>query len=64
MKISEIAVRGPQKPLTPAQARVQALRTRVKTAQDALKREREAQRRSKALERQRKAAADLTPKVR
>jgi hypothetical protein len=57
MKITEIVTPKPQGPMTPAQARIHALRNSVKTAQDTLKREREAQRRQRENERVRKALA-------
>ncbi len=43
------------KPMTPAQARIDAGRKRVTQAQDSLKNEREAQRRKNEIEQQRKA---------
>ena len=63
MKIAEVVLKPPTKPMNPAQARVFSLRTRVKTAQDALKRERETQRRQREAERQRKAMAASKPMV-
>ena len=57
MKITEIVTPKPQGPMTPAQARVHALKTRVKTAQDTLKRERETQKRQRETERVTKAMA-------
>jgi len=45
MKIAEIAT---QKPLTPDQARIQALKNTAQRARDAVKRERERQRIQKA----------------
>ena len=41
MRISEVVVKAPKGPLTPAQSRVHALKTRVKASKDALKREQE-----------------------
>ncbi len=40
MRISEITSSSPQKPLTPAQARIKALNDQAKRARDALKAER------------------------
>ena len=51
MKISEVVVKAPRGPLTPAQSRIHALKTRVKASKDALKREQEFQRRKRATER-------------
>lgn len=59
MKISEVVVKAPRGPLTPAQSRIHALRTRVKASNDALKREQEFQRRQRETERARKALAAL-----
>ena len=61
MKISEVVVKAPKGPLTPAQSRIHALKTRVKTSKDALKREQESQRRQRETERARKAVAALNP---
>jgi hypothetical protein len=49
MKISEVVVKAPKGPLTPAQSRIHALKTRVKTSKDALKREQQTERARKAL---------------
>ena len=59
MKISEVVVKAPKGPLTPAQSRIYALKTRVKASKDALKREQEFQRRQRETERARKALAAL-----
>ena len=59
MKISEVVVKAPRGPLTPAQGRIYALKGRVKAAQDTLKNERESQRRQRETERARKALAAL-----
>lgn len=59
MKITEIVTLTPKGPMNSAQARIYALKNKVKTAQDTLKRERESQRRQKATERIRKAQASL-----
>ena len=59
MKISEVVVKAPRGPLTPAQSRIHALKTRVKASKDTLKREQELQRRQRATERARKAQAAL-----
>ncbi len=61
MKISEVVVKAPKGPLTPAQSRIHALKARVKTSKDALKREQEFQRRQRETERARKALAALNP---
>ena len=63
MRISEVVLKPPKKPMNPEQARVFALRKQVATAQDSLKRERERQRRQKEAERQRKALAAQKPVV-
>lgn len=59
MKISEVVVKAPRGPLTPAQSRIHALKTRVKASKDALKREQEFQRRQRETEQARKAQAAL-----
>jgi hypothetical protein len=59
MKITEIVTPAPKGPMTPAQSRIQALKTRVKTAQDTLKREREGQRRQREIERIQRAQTAL-----
>ena len=61
MKISEVVVKAPKGPLTPAQSRIHALKTRVKASKDALKREQEFQRRQRETELARKALATLNP---
>jgi hypothetical protein len=59
MKISEVVVKAPRGPLTPAQNRIHTLKTRLKASKDALKREQEFQRRQRETERARKALAAL-----
>ena len=59
MKISEVVVKAPGGPLTPAQSRIHALKTRVKASKNALKKEQEFQRRQRETERVRKAQAAL-----
>jgi hypothetical protein len=63
VRIFEVVLKPPTKPMNPEQARVFALRKQVATAQDSLKRERERQRRQKEAERQRKALTALKPVV-
>jgi len=59
MKISEVVIKAPKGPLTPAQSRIHALRTRVKASKDALNREQEFQRRQRETEWARRALAAL-----
>jgi len=59
MKITEIVAPKPQGPMTPAQARIHALKARVKTDQDLLRRERETQKRQRETDRIRKAQTAL-----
>lgn len=59
MKISEVVLKAPWGPLTPAQSRIHALKTWVKASKDALKREQEFQRRQRETERAKKALAAL-----
>ena len=59
MKITEIVAPKPQGPMTHAQARIHALKARVKTDQDLLRRERETQKRQREKDRIRKAQTAL-----
>jgi len=52
MRIQEITTVKPQKPLTPAQARVKALKQNVQLSKDQLNAERDRQRRQRDNERQ------------
>ncbi len=54
MRFYEISVIKPKKPLTPAQARITALKKQVDAAQQSLKREREFQRQQKIIQQQQK----------
>jgi len=54
MRIHEITTVKPQKPLTPAQARVKALKQNVQRSKDQLNAERERQRRQRDNERKQK----------
>ena len=60
MRIHEITTIKPLKPLTPAQARINALKQQQTRASDALNAERERQQQAKATERVQKAQQALT----
>jgi hypothetical protein len=60
MRINEITAIKPIKPLTPAKARINALKQQQTRASDALSAERERQQQAKATERVQKAQQALT----
>jgi hypothetical protein len=60
MRINEITAIKPLKPLTPAKARINALKQQQTRASDALSAERERQQQAKAAERVQKAQQALT----
>lgn len=60
MRIHEITMIKPIQPLTPAKAKINALKQQQKRAKDALTAERERQQQAKATERVQKAQQALT----
>ncbi len=61
MRFYEISVIKPKKPLTPAQARIAALKRQVDTVRQSLKREREFQRQQRIIQQRQKLTKQKIP---